>query len=340
MRSDSRPADRQEDPEPEGLDANPTPASSSSAPSPSGRRHLAFRVASGLGAGAITVAAILLGPPWLTMLTLLAGFIAISETYRLTPEGAGRLPFALGFLAVAVFLLTAEAALTTEQADTALTAMATATAGAGRTDYLIASGIAMAAWTLIALLWYIACYTEERPAYSFFLLLLGPVYVGFLLGHGLALYDISAPEGVADSLGFLSYGGQWLLFVLAGTSASDTGAYAVGRLMGRRPMAPRVSPGKTWEGAAGGFVASVAAMMAVATIFGLGLEIWEYALVAVTVAILCQLGDLTESSLKRAANAKDSGSIMPGHGGLLDRIDSILFALPAVYYLLAWGFGL
>ena len=285
-------------------------------PRPAIRGQLAFRVVSGVAVAAVAVAAIWFGPPLLTLLGLLGGSIAIFETYRLAPAGAGRLPLALGVVAVLALLLTAEAA-------------------SGKADYLTASGIVLAVWTLVAALWFIACYSGERPVAAFLLLLLGPVYAGFMLGHGLAIYDIASSLGGAENLGR-----NWLLFTLAGTSASDTGAYAVGRLIGRHRMAPRVSPGKTWEGVAGGFAASVGAMLAVGALLGLGVELWEYAVVSLVVAIVAQAGDLAESSMKRAANVKNSGSIMPGHGGLLDRIDSILFALPAVYYLLAMGFGL
>ena len=285
-------------------------------PRPAIRGQLAFRVVSGVAVAAVAVAAIWFGPPLLTLLGLLGGSIAIFETYRLAPAGAGRLPLALGVVAVLALLLTAEAA-------------------SGKADYLTASGIVLAVWTLVAALWFIACYSGERPVAAFLLLLLGPVYAGFMLGHGLAIYDIASSLGGAENLGR-----NWLLFTLAGTSASDTGAYAVGRLIGRHRMAPRVSPGKTWEGVAGGFAASVGAMLAVGALLGLDVELWEYAVVSLVVAIVAQAGDLAESSMKRAANVKNSGSIMPGHGGLLDRIDSILFALPAVYYLLAMGFGL
>ena len=285
-------------------------------PRPAIRGQLAFRVVSGAAVAAVAVAAVWFGPPWLTLLGLLGGSIAIFETYRLAPAGAGRLPLALGIVAVLALLLTAEAA-------------------SGKADYLTASGIVLAVWTLVAALWFIACYSGERPVAAFLLLLLGPVYAGFMLGHCLAIYDIASSLGGAENLGR-----NWLLFTLAGTSASDTGAYAVGRLIGRHRMAPRVSPGKTWEGVAGGFAASVGAMLAVGALLGLGVDLWEYAVVSLVVAIVAQAGDLAESSMKRAANVKDSGSIMPGHGGLLDRIDSILFALPAVYYLLAMGFGL
>ena len=105
-------------------------------------------------------------------------------------------------------------------------------------------------------------------------------------------------------------------------------------------MTPALSPNKTWEGAAGGLVASVAAMLAVGALLELGVPTWQHAVVAAAVAVAAQLGDLFESFLKRRADAKDSGSIMPGHGGILDRIDSLLFALPAVYYLLTLVFGL
>ena len=252
----------------------------------------------------------------LTILGLVGGAIAIFETYRLTSEGMGRLPLALGLLTTVVLLLAAESSF-------------------GTTDYLSASGIVLAFWALAAVLWFIAAYQGERPVAALLLLLGGPVYAGFLLGHGLAIYDHgSGLEGLESA------GRNWLLFALAGTSASDTGAYAVGRLVGRHQMTPTLSPNKTWEGAAGGLVASVAAMVAVGAVFELGVALWQYAIGAVVVAIVAQVGDLFESFLKRQAEVKDSGSIMPGHGGLLDRVDSILFTLPAVYYLPAVVFGL
>ncbi len=278
--------------------------------------QLAIRVVSGAGVAAVAVFCIWFGPPWLTLLGLAGGAIAIFEAYRLTSEGMGRLPLVLGLLAVVVLLLAAESA-------------------SGTADYLTASGIALALWMLAGTLWFIAAYQGERPVAALMLLLAGPVYAGFLLGHGLAIYDLgSGVEGMENA------GRNWLLFTLAGTSASDTGAYAVGRLLGRHKMTPALSPNKTWEGAAGGFAASVLAMVAAGILFDLGVEFWQHAVVALVVAVVAQLGDLFESLLKRQADLKDSGSIMPGHGGLLDRIDSILFALPAVYYLVAVVFGL
>ena len=304
------------------------------------RRQLAVRVASGLGVAAVAIAAILLGPPWLTLLGLAGGAIALFEVYRLTPPGVDRMPTAMGLLMVVVLLLAAEEALgwasyLTPEVYVPLDGERLAKAASEKADYLVASGIALAVWALVAILWFTAFYEGKRPVYAFSLLMLGPVYAGFLLGHGLAIYDLSpAMEGIDNA------GRNWLLFTLAGTSASDTGAYAVGRLVGRHKMTPTLSPNKTWEGAAGGMVASIAAMLAVGALLELGVASWQHAIVAVVVALVAQLGDLFESFLKRRADAKDSGSIMPGHGGLLDRIDSILFALPAVYYLLTLVFGL
>ena len=279
-------------------------------------RHLVLRILSGVAVAALALAAILSGPPWLTLLGLLGGAIALFEAYRLTPTGVGRMPLVLGLLAVVVLLLAAERA-------------------SGTTDYLVASGVALAVWAFIAFLWFVAAYEGERPVAGLLLLLLGPVYAGFFLGHGLAIYDLSAGmEGAAD------VGRNWLLFTLAGTSATDTGAYAVGRLIGRHRMTPILSPNKTWEGAVGGAAAAVAVMLAVGALLDLGVPVWQQVVVAAVVAAIAQVGDLFESFLKREADVKDSGSIMPGHGGLLDRIDSILFALPAVYYLVAMVFGL
>ena len=129
-------------------------------------------------------------------------------------------------------------------------------------------------------------------------------------------------------------GAQWALFVLVLAFAADTGAFFAGRAFGRVKLAPRVSPGKTWEGVLGGM-----ALAAVVGIFGAR---W-FALPAQSFLPLCLLsaafsivGDLTESMFKRAAGLKDSGTLFPGHGGVLDRIDSVLGATPILCVGLLW----
>lgn len=124
-------------------------------------------------------------------------------------------------------------------------------------------------------------------------------------------------------------GHGWLLVALAIVWAADTGAYFSGRAFGRRKLAPRISPNKTVEGLAGGTLAAVAVAVAGAALLGTGASMLPLvALVAFLTVLFSVVGDLFESLLKRHVGAKDSGDLIPGHGGLLDRLDSVLAALP------------
>ncbi|MEP6708488.1 MAG: phosphatidate cytidylyltransferase [Pyrinomonadaceae bacterium] len=152
--------------------------------------------------------------------------------------------------------------------------------------------------------------------------LLGVMYIGLLGGH-LVATRIGFKEPLSAHL--LSF----FFMVLMG---GDTAAYYVGRALGKHKLAPKVSPGKTWEGAVGGMSASL--LMAVLAHFWFFRELplkWALGLAAV-MNILGVLGDLTESALKRGADAKDAANILPGHGGFLDRLDSLLFNAPLIYY--------
>jgi phosphatidate cytidylyltransferase len=154
------------------------------------------------------------------------------------------------------------------------------------------------------------------------LTLAGALYVGGLLGYAPLLAAI-------EPAGDVGGGTAWLFMVLVGTAACDTGAYFVGSMIGRHKMIPHVSPGKTWEGLAGGVLGGVIAALAMSGV--LGLELWQAALLGLLICAAAVTGDLSESLFKRAAGVKDSGNLIPGHGGVLDRIDSILFVLPAVF---------
>lgn len=151
-------------------------------------------------------------------------------------------------------------------------------------------------------------------------LLLGVVYVFGALRCGIDLHGVSP---------------YWLFFALSLNWAGDIAALYVGRLIGRHKMAPRVSPGKSWEGAAASVLASV--------IYGAlyfprllpNVPLLEALALTVVANIAGQLGDLCESGLKRGAGVKDSGTLLPGHGGWLDRVDSSLFALPVIYFVVS-----
>ncbi len=132
---------------------------------------------------------------------------------------------------------------------------------------------------------------------------------------------------------YIAQGAGGILLLLGPIWACDSGAYFVGRAIGKRPLAPVVSPNKTWEGAVGGFVASVAAAVAVGHL-ALDLPVLTGVGAGAIIGVFGQFGDLAESALKRGAGVKDSGRLIPGHGGLLDRLDSLTFAAPALYYFL------
>lgn len=154
----------------------------------------------------------------------------------------------------------------------------------------------------------------------------GALYVGVPLAH-LGLLR-SLPQGVA-----------WLLLCFFCTWATDTGAYIVGSLLGRRKLAPTISPGKTVEGALGGVAVTVLTGLVVGWVVGVPLPWWGVALAAVALSLFAQAGDLVESYLKRRAGVKDSGDLLPGHGGLLDRLDGFLWVVPATYYVALMAAG-
>ena len=154
-------------------------------------------------------------------------------------------------------------------------------------------------------------------------------------GGAWLLPDVTGSDFAQEVTALTETGCWWLLLAILTVYAADTGAYAVGRLLGRHRMAPSVSPGKTWEGTAGGMLVAVLAAVALGVLFPLRLEIWQLAIIGVILGAVSLMGDLLESKLKRRAAAKDSGSLFPGHGGMLDRLDSLLPSLIVVYILAA-----
>jgi phosphatidate cytidylyltransferase len=154
--------------------------------------------------------------------------------------------------------------------------------------------------------------------------LFGAIYIGGLMSYLIRLRQL--PHGF-----FI------VLFVMAVVWLNDAGAYFIGRRFGRHRLLPRVSPGKTWEGSLGGLVVGLLVAVLFAVI--VGRNPWTGLLAGLVVSVAGQVGDLVESNFKRFVGAKDSGGVLPGHGGVLDRFDSALFALPAAYYFLK-GIGL
>ena len=150
----------------------------------------------------------------------------------------------------------------------------------------------------------------------------------------LGLVYIGGPFALARELHGLNP--HWLFFVLVSNWVGDSAAYYVGRAIGRHRLASRISPNKTWEGTAASTFLGAGAGAAYLSYAQLNVSLFEAALLGLAVNVAGQLGDLAESGLKRSAGVKDSGSLLPGHGGILDRLDGLLFAIPAAYLMLSW----
>ena len=153
--------------------------------------------------------------------------------------------------------------------------------------------------------------------------LFGILYIGFLLSH------VSLVRNLAN-------GKQWALFLIITVWAGDISAFSSGSLFGRHKLYPKISPKKTYEGLIGGIIGSMLVALAFALLFLPQVETGTCILLAVGIGIFGQLGDFSESMLKRSARVKDSGDLIPGHGGMLDRIDSFLFSSPFLYYSLIY----
>ncbi len=271
----------------------------------------------------VLLAAVWFGNPWLSIVVAVAALLGAFEFYKLA-NAAGWQPFTiLGLVFVALFLLNAHF-------------------GDMRLTPLLVSGVVIL--SLTRLLW---CALNESRVKSresrvtgggglqspdsrlwtnWAWTIGGIFYIGWTMSHFILLRE-------------LDDGRSWVLVVLLVTFASDTSAFFIGRAWGRRRMAPAISPGKTWEGAVGGVLGAITAIAILDAMLGLG-EIGWLILLGFLISVFAQLGDLTESMLKRTAGVKEAGKLMPGHGGLLDRLDSLIFTVVLVYYYVVWIAGL
>jgi phosphatidate cytidylyltransferase len=160
--------------------------------------------------------------------------------------------------------------------------------------------------------------------------ILGTMYISLPFAHLLLLRFTDQNDYLNTALGSLSTGAVYLWLAFIGTWASDTLAYFVGSAFGRHKLCPAISPGKTIEGALGGLLGSVAGVVLMGWLCGLPLLHMFF--LSLLIGVAAPMGDLAESVLKRFTGVKDSGNILPGHGGILDRFDAVMFSAPVVYY--------
>jgi phosphatidate cytidylyltransferase len=282
----------------------------------------------------LILAVVFLGEPWLSVLVGVAAFLALVELVALLDAAGYQPPQVLTILAGMLITAAGLVAVNDQSVGGILTTLVTA---------LDPPGIVAAALIAGMLLLGVAAFMRSDPKTGFVTWAMssfGAAYIGLLLPTIVLVAHLSAPGGSATTpVGVLGLGSgvAWTLLLVLVVWGYDTGAYLVGRAIGRTRLVEHISPSKTIEGLAGGLVvATIGAGIGAALV---GLEPWHPLVIGPLVGLAAQAGDLAESLLKRAAGRKESGFPVPGHGGILDRVDSFLFAAPVLagYALLVAG---
>ena len=257
------------------------------------------RLLSGILLVIIALATIISGGDVLFATLLMISFIGMTEIYRVL-EISGTLLGGAGYVAAAVYYLLLRV---------------------NRTDMVVMLAITFLIVLMMVYVFTYPKYRSEQVMLAFF----GLFYVAFMLSY---VYQIRMlPQGA-----FI----VWLVFICSW--GSDTCAYCVGMLIGKHKMAPKLSPKKSIEGAVGGVVgaallgAAYAAIMN-RTMAGANAGVIQYALIGAVGALISMVGDLAASAIKRNHDIKDYGNLIPGHGGILDRFDSVIFTAPIIYYM-------
>ncbi len=262
-------------------------------------------------------AAYLGGLAWLA-LTLLAGILAWREMAQLLQQAQFTLDRSLGLFFVIGAILEAYAS----------------------SSGLLPAGLLrplLAGLIILSLIW--ALYNKgEHPTADWGITVASALYLGFLLSHFVLLREFRYPDGVVrvvalpPATGWQGSGFAWAFSAVGLTWVYDAMAYLVGSSIGRHRLWPRISPKKSWEGLAGGTAFTLIAGV-VAARWLLGLPPWQGLLIGALVSAADPFGDFSVSLFKRMAHCKDSSRLIPGHGGVLDRLDSLLFVFPVVTYL-------
>jgi len=198
-------------------------------------------------------------------------------------------------------------------------------------DYGLSVPLLLTSAVILSLILVVVIHRREGVFSNWAWAVAGILYIGLLLSYLVALRLEPGTDAFPEA------GRNFVFLALLATFASDTSAFFVGRTLGRHHMAPRISPAKTWEGAIAGLFGAViiSLLFTLSTPLQVPLSYSQAIFLGVLVSVFGQIGDLVESMLKRNAGVKESGSLMPGHGGLLDRMDSVVFT-GVVVYLYYW----
>jgi|WetSurMetagenome_2_1015567.scaffolds.fasta_scaffold196832_2 phosphatidate cytidylyltransferase len=185
--------------------------------------------------------------------------------------------------------------------------------GIPSSSFLLTVGVIV---SLLILLWRSG---KEQAFSAWAWTVAGILYIGWLLSNFVALRNLEDGRG-------------WVFMAILCTFASDSSAYFIGRALGKHKIAPYISPKKSWEGTIAGIAGAVISSTILAYLFQLPVSYWQVIILGFLISVLGQLGDLVKSLFKRNVAVKDSGNVLPGHGGFLDRMDSLAFAGLIVYY--------
>ncbi len=262
------------------------------------------------------------GEPWFTILVAIWGLLAAFEFYRMVAASKVSPLTYFGLVWTLFFILSRDSnLLSLLEPHFNLNLL---------TPLLLTSAV------ILPLIWLLLRRQKEGAFIGWAWTIGGILYIGWLLSYLVALRGGYHPLLITETAGR-----NWVFLALFTTFASDTAAFFVGRALGKHRLAPRISPGKTWEGAIAGVFGAIilSLFFTLPKLFTIpnplylqNFSYWQAILLGLLVSVFGQLGDLVESLLKRNMGVKESGKLIPGHGGFLDRIDSVVFAGVVVYY--------
>ena len=255
----------------------------------------------------LIIAAVWFGDPWFTILMAAATLLGTLEFYHMVSSSHKGRPLSYFGLLWALALILSPLVLYYKSFNTL--------------------PIIMPFAIIISLVWILFRSPRAEAFHNWAWTIAGVLYVAWMLSYWLNL------RGLED-------GRNWVYLALFTTFANDTGAFFIGRKRGKHKLAFTISPSKTWEGAIGGLVSAIVGAIAISKIPILFSpsppNYWQVILLGFLISLFAQLGDLVESLLKRNMGVKESGKLLPGHGGILDRFDSLIFVGPMVYYYVMW----
>jgi len=246
------------------------------------------------------VAAIWFGQPWFTILVAFMGLVAVYEFYKMVTKSKVNPLTIFGLLWTLFFIISSHL------------------------NWAFTTPVLLISAVILPLGWLSIFSRGKGILTSWLWTTAGILYIGWLLSHLVALR-------------YMENGRDWVFLTILTIIGSDTFAFFIGRAVGRHRLAPNISPSKTWEGAVGGLLGAIVVSVVMTMILNIPVGYGGAILLGFVISLFGQIGDLAESLLKRNMNVKDSSNYLPGHGGFLDRLDSVVFASVVVYYYLVWA---